>query len=168
MAGIKEYTFVALPSLPALILSQLKKQIWIVEEELLWFESRYTKATAGTRGDRQRVKGCWYGDHITTFSLKERVELQPADVIPWHVKQTNVQLTQSCLPSFRYQLSISVLSLASALTPTQVCRSQFREVTCLEANPTEVVLKKEMHNQTKKLFNQICSKEQFTEWSHKN
>lgn len=74
--------------------------------------------------------------------LKGRVEPQPEDAILWPIKQTNSQLTQCCLPSFLYQLSISILSLASALTPTQVRRSQFREVTCLEANPTAVKRKK--------------------------
>lgn len=74
--------------------------------------------------------------------LKGRVQPQPEDAILWPIKQTNSQLTQCCLPSFLYQLSISILSLASALTPTQVRRSQFREVTCLEANPTAVKRKK--------------------------
>lgn len=82
--------------------------------------------------------------------LKGRVQPQPEDAILWPIKQTNSQLTQCCLPSFLYQLSISILSLASALTPTQVHRSQFREVTCLEANPTAVKRKKEKKRPNKK------------------
>lgn len=85
------------------------------------------------------MSGCWCGDHATAVSLKEEWNhsLRMRSCGP-----LNRQLTQCCLPSFLYQLSISILSLASALTPTQVRRSQFREVTCLEANPTAVKRKK--------------------------
>lgn len=90
-------------------------------------------------GRQSWVSGCWCGDHVTAVSLKEEWNhsLRMRSCGP-----LNRQLTQCCLPSFLYQLSISILSLASALTPTQVRRSQFREVTCLEANPTAVKRKK--------------------------
>lgn len=93
--------------------------------------------------------------------LREKVELQPAGGIRWHLKPTKNSGDQSllCRP-------ISILSLASALTPTHVCRSQPREAARLEANPTKEKRKKK-NKETKKLFSQICSKEQFTEGSDK-
>lgn len=94
--------------------------------------------------------------------LREKVELQPAGGIRWRLKPTKNLGDQSLLCRPR----LSIPSLASALTPTHMCRSQPREAAHLEANPTKEKRKKK-NNETKKLFSQICSKEQFAEGSDK-
>lgn len=124
MASITEFIFVAPSSPPAVtlsgyIFSQLKKRLWS------WGGRERGSVVIRNSTATQKLVLAEEGTVVSEWvlvqrscQLKERVELQPASGILWHLNPKKFRLTEPCLPSFLYQLSISILFFASALTPT--------------------------------------------------